>query len=172
MRVNWLWDRKIDISQAKKILKNPKHKKFLLLAPLLLSRNNEPKEVFRNYLNPLVFCKQWAIIKKSMREDKWNDPRIIFWQAIYENLKDTYSRQGITFRKTPPSVKIPLCEKTGKQILSIRKQQGLSQQGMAKRLGVSQQLISRIEKGRENVSLYTLSKISRALGKKVDISFK
>jgi len=48
---------------------------------------------------------------------------------------------------------------------------GLSQKDFAKKIGVSQQLISRIEQGRENVSLGTLDNISRALGKELRINF-
>jgi len=171
MKNDWLWDRKINISRAKKSLKNPKQKDFFLLAALLLSRNNTPKEVFKDYLDPLLFCKYWTGIKKRMRKDKWSEPRIIFWQVIYEKLMDKYRKRGISFRKDTPLSKNPLCERTGKQIRNIRQEQGLSQKQLAKKLGVSQQLISRIEKGKENVSLDTLSNISRSLGRRIEINF-
>lgn len=169
MKNNWLWDRKITFSRAKKILKDPKNKRFIHLAALLLARNNEPKEVFGNYLDPLLFCRYWAVIKKRMRKDEWSQPRIIFWQTIYEHLRDRYHKKGIVFRKEVLPSKSPLCEKMGRQISNIRKEQRLSQKELAKKLGVSQQLISRVEKGRENISLYTLNSISHALGRKVEI---
>lgn len=169
MKENWLWDRRISLSSAKRILKQPKHKKFTLLASLLFARNNNPKKVFKQYIDPLLFCKYWAPIKKRMHKDKWNDPRIIFWQAIYERLLDKYRSQGITFRKEAPQPLAAICEMLGKQIRDIRKKQGLSQKKLAEKMGVSQQLISRIEKGGENVSLITLKNISDALGKKVTI---
>ena len=169
MKNNWLWDRKISFSHAKKILKNSKDKRFIHLAALLLARNNEPKEVFGKYLDPLVFCRYWAVIKKRMRQDKWTQPRIIYWQAIYEHLRDKYHKKGIAFRKEIPSGKSPLYEEVARQISSIRKELGLSQKELAKKLGASQQLISRIEKGRENISLCTLNNISHALGRKIEI---
>ena len=168
---DWLWDRKISISRAKRILKDPKQNNFLFLAALLLSRKNNPKEVFKNYLDLFLFCKYWAGIKKRMRKDKWNEPRIIFWQVIYEKLMDKYRKRGISFRKDTLLSKDPLCEKIGKQIRNIRQEQNLLQKQLAKKLGVSQQLISRIEKGKENISLYTLNNISRALGRKIEINF-
>lgn len=171
MKDNWLWDRKINVSHARRALKNPQDKNFILLAALLLARKNEPKDVFENYLDPLLFCKNWAIIKKRMRKDKWNEPRIVFWQAVYEKLLDKYRGRGIVFKKETPFIKDPLCEKIGKEIRGIRRMQGLSQKEVAKKLGVSQQLISRIEKGKENVSLHTLNNMSRALGKEIDIKF-
>lgn len=103
------------------------------MAALLLSRNNDPKDVFRHYFDPLVFCKQWAAIKRRMRKDKWSEPRIVFWQAIYENLSDKYRKKGIIFRGETPQVKAPLCYATGKQISCIRREQGLSQKEMAKK---------------------------------------
>ncbi|MBL7072120.1 MAG: helix-turn-helix transcriptional regulator [Candidatus Omnitrophica bacterium] len=171
MKNDWLWDRKISISEAKRILKDPKHNNFIFLASILLSRKNNPKEIFKDSLDPLLFCKYWAIIKKRMRKDKWNDARIVFWQAIYEKLMEKYRERGISFKKDTLKIKNALSEETGKQIRNIRQEQDLSQKELAGKLGVSQQLISRIEKGKENISLSTLSNVSRALGRKIEINF-
>jgi DNA-binding XRE family transcriptional regulator len=170
MKDNWLWDRKISDAGAKKILKKPQSKDFFAMAALLLSRKNTPAEVFKNYLDPLVFCRHWNEIKRKMRQDKWNEPRIVFWEAVYEKLIDKYRKKGIVFRKKA-SAREPLCEAIGKKIAAIRRQQGLSQKEMALKLRVSQQLISRIESGRENVSLLTLSNVVAALNKKVKVDF-
>ncbi|MBM3244828.1 MAG: helix-turn-helix transcriptional regulator, partial [Candidatus Omnitrophica bacterium] len=58
------------------------------------------------------------------------------------------------------------------RIKIIRKQKGISQKVLAGKLKVSQQVISRVESGRENVSLSTLKKVADGLGAKlsVDIS--
>ena len=61
-------------------------------------------------------------------------------------------------------------KKVGKDIRGIRQAKGLSQKGLAKKLGVSQQLVSRVEKGKENISLRTLTSISRALNRKIEIN--
>ncbi len=172
MNRDWLWDRKISLKEAKKIFNNPEHKNFILLASLLLTRKNEPHQVFTEYIKPILFCKNWPRIKKVMREDKWNNQRIIFWQAIYEKLIEKYRKEGIKFRKRKKIIINDLCGKVGSQIRKIRKEQGLSQRTLAKKLGISQQLISRIEKGRENISLITLAGVLKALGRKVDINFK
>jgi DNA-binding XRE family transcriptional regulator len=171
MKNNWLWDIKITEVQAKTIFKDPAHKDFLSLAALLLARNNEPKQIFKEYLKPLLFCQHWQNIKRQMRKDKWSEPRIIFWQAVYDNLKERYCQKGIAFRKQSKVLKNYLCEEVGKKISSIRHEQNLSQKELANKIGISQQLISRIEKGGENISLATLSKIISALGKKVEINF-
>jgi len=44
--------------------------------------------------------------------------------------------------------------------------EGFSQKELAQKLRISQQIISRIESGRENISLLTLEKVAAALGKK------
>lgn len=171
MTDNWLWDRKITVAEARKYLKNPDDKNFLAMAALLLSRKNEPGEVFKDYLDPVIFCKYWSAIKRRMRQDKWSDSRIVFWQAIYEKLSDRYRKNGITFRKEI-FAKDPLYESVGKKIAGIRREQGLSQKELAKKIGISQQVISRIEKGGENVSLRTLTNIARALHRTIEIDFK
>lgn len=169
MNGNWLWDRKISDAKAKRALLDPGSSDFITLAALLLSRKNDPKEVFNKYIDPLVFCKQWTSIKRRMRRDKWSSPRIIFWQAIYENLAEKYRAKGVVFRKNLPQLRKPICQLTGKRISDMRRQQGLSQKELAKKIGISQQLISRIEKGSENMSLITLTTIARALDKRVEI---
>lgn len=170
MKDNWLWDRKITYAAARRILKKPAHREFLTLAALLLSRENEPGKVLKKYIDPVTFCRYWAAIKKRMRQDKWSEPRIIFWQAIYEKLAEKYRRRGIVFRREAPAG-ISLCIDIGKKIKDIRRGQGLPQKGLAGRAGVSQQLISRIEKGRENVSMATLINIANALDRKIEINF-
>ena len=172
MRADWLWDRKIDISRVKSILNDPGDKEFFALAALLLARNNEPREVFSKYIKPLVFCKNWNGIKKIMRKDKWAAQRIIFWQAVYEKIADKYRSRGIVFREGTYAVKNIICKETGARIGNIRREQGLSQKEFAKKIGISQQVISRVEKGKENVSLIMLNNISRALNKRLEIAFR
>ncbi len=58
------------------------------------------------------------------------------------------------------------------EIAALRERKGLSQQDLAKRMGTSQQAISRIESGQyEGFTLKTLEKIAEATGMKVKIDF-
>lgn len=164
---DWLWDRKISIKKARAILKNPKDVRFLSLAALLLSRKNTPKEVFRFYIKQIDFLWNWNAIKRQMRKDRWNDPRIEFWQAIYEAVKEKHEKEGKLIKKEkPPIVKLEneFYKTIADKIKIARKQKDLSQSALARKLGVSQQFISRIEKGKENISLGTLKKILDAIG--------
>ena len=58
------------------------------------------------------------------------------------------------------------------KIAEMRKKSRLNQKALADRLGVSQQVVSRIETGEnENLTIDTLTRLARALGHKVRISF-
>jgi len=165
MEKDWLWDRNISKKQAIKILRSPAHPRFIPLSSLLLSRKNTPREVFRYYIKPKEFCRYWPMIKRRMRKDAWNNPRIEFWQAIYEKLLEKYRAKGInTFSKGKTISVDDFCLKVGQKIKALRKQKKLTQEMLSKRLNISQQMISRIESGKENASLLTLKKIIEELG--------
>lgn len=166
LKDDWLWDRRMTAKQAKSILGDPKNEHFLSISSLLLSRKNIPKDVFENYLKPVDFLQNWSRIKRQMRKNAWNNPRIEYWQAIYEKLKEKYEKMGVVISKEIRATKPQdeFCTAIADKIKVIRKQKGLTQKALAKRLKVSQQLISRIETGRENISLLTLKKIVDNLG--------
>lgn len=60
-------------------------------------------------------------------------------------------------------------EVAGSLIRESRKSQGLTQEELGERLGLSKSTINRFESGRNNLTLDTLEKIMVALGKKVTI---
>jgi ribosome-binding protein aMBF1 (putative translation factor) len=105
-----------------------------------------------------------------MRKDNWNNPRIEFWQAIYEKLLEKYRAEGINiFSKGKVKVINEFCLWVGERIRILRKQKNLTQKMLARKLNISQQMISRIESGGENISLLTLKRIADELGVKVSI---
>ena len=171
MRPSWLWDKDISVEEIQKILKDPKNKRFVNIAALLLSRNNVPKEVFTDFLSRERLVQHWARIKRQMRKDAWNDPRIDFWQAVYEKLVEDLKARGIAIRKTPQDKRgDELYQEVGAQIKRLREERGWTQNELASKLKVSQQVISRLESGRENLSLSTLKRIFGALGAQVSVS--
>ncbi|HUB93948.1 MAG TPA: UDP-N-acetylglucosamine 1-carboxyvinyltransferase [Verrucomicrobiae bacterium] len=58
-------------------------------------------------------------------------------------------------------------EKIGEFIAQIRQERGLTQAEFAARLGTSQSAINRMEKGRQNLSLETIGRLSDALNKQI-----
>lgn len=167
----WLWDRKVSLSRIKSIFKNELHPRFVDFAAILLARKNTPKEVFKEYFSSLVFCRNWARIKKRMRQDSWNNPRIEFWQAIYEKLAQDFMRKKINIH--PAKISAPpengLSLEIAQKIIAARKQKDLRQEDLARKAGISQQMISRIEKGKQNISMATLKKIAESLGCRVSV---
>lgn len=171
MKSDWLWDQKITIREAAKILRSSEHPRFIRFASLLLSRKNTPREVFRDYLKPREFCRFWPEIKRAMRKDSWNNPRIEFWQAVYEKLLEKFRAKGVNVSYRERTGITPgLCAETGQRLRMLRKQKRLTQKMLSKKLKISQQMISRIEGGKENISLLTLNKIAKELGAKVSVN--
>lgn len=56
-----------------------------------------------------------------------------------------------------------------RQIIDKRLKRGISQKDLAKKIGTKQSAISRLESGRYNPTLSFLSKISEALGSKLEV---
>ena len=173
MNANWLWDRKIDDAYAREILVSPQNNRFIEIAAILFARKSSPKEVFKEYISPENFCLYWARIKKKMRTDSWNNPRIEFWQAIYESIMKKLKGEGrnIDFHRNPPDID-EFYIQIGSQLKKYRKEMGLNQKEIAEKMGISQQIISRIESGRYNVSLGALKRITSALGLEMEVKIK
>lgn len=58
-----------------------------------------------------------------------------------------------------------------RQIIDKRLKKGLSQKGLAEKIGTKQSAISRLESGNYNPSFLFLKKIANALGSEVRVSF-
>jgi UDP-N-acetylglucosamine 1-carboxyvinyltransferase len=58
-------------------------------------------------------------------------------------------------------------EKIGRLIAHVRQERGLTQAELAKKLKTSQSAVNRIEKGKQNVSLETLGRVSDVLNKQI-----
>lgn len=171
MKTNWLWDSRIKEDAARKILRDENNPKFDIYAEKLFSRVNNPKMVF-SIVDKTAFCKKWAAIKKRMRKDRWLGDRVIFWQTIYERILEGLKQQGVKIR-VPQKVDIPAQRlNLSGQIKDIRMKLGCTQGDIAKRLGVIQQYISKIETGRENVTVDTLTRIADILNKKLVIELR
>ena len=166
------WDKRTNTEEAKKILKDESNPRFIEFASLLLARTNEPKKIFSNYLSQEAFVRNWIKIKLKMRQNKWNDRRIIFWDEIYRVVKRNPSFKGLReFKERPLRVDSEI-KKICDQIKDARQKGGLTQIELAKKTGLSQQSISFVEQGYVNISLSTLKKIIDALNLKIVLEAK
>jgi len=164
VNINWLWDSRLEETEARKILKDAGHPKFDIYAEKLFSRVNDPKMVF-SIVDKVTFCKKWPCIKKRMKKNLWLEDRAVFWQIIYERTIEQLKEQGIRIRKSQETKIPPERMKIAQQIKDIRIKLGYTQKDIAKKLGVIQQYISKIESGHENVSVDTLIRIADVFGK-------
>lgn len=163
MKQDWLWDKNIDAKDAKAVFSDKNNSRFISYAGLLLSRKNSAQEVFKEFIKKEDFFVCWHRIKKQMRRNAWNDPRIEYWQAIYETLKKIPELAELKQEKFDEPIYTIFGEISAK-IKEAREKKGLTQKKLAQKLGVSQQIISRIEKGKHNISLKTLNNVCQNLG--------
>lgn len=147
------------------IKRNHAHPKFIARLITLLSRCDRPKEVF-SLINENDFIKVWpkarAYWRKIQPESDFRD----WWETIYEEL---FRRRKIRTKnvKGRPSA---LFVRVGKMIARSRIQNGLSQKDLALRAGMSQPDISKIEEGRQNITLETLACLCKVLNiKKIEL---
>lgn len=171
VKINWLWDTLLDEKEVRKILKDIDHPKFDIYAERLLSRVSDPRMVF-GIIDEVAFCRKWPSIKRRIQKDQWLKDRVVFWQTIYERVCERLREQGIRIRAPQEAEIPPERMKIAHEIRNIRIKLGYSQKETAKKLGVIQQYISKIENGHENVSVDTLKRIADVFGKKVIIELR
>jgi DNA-binding XRE family transcriptional regulator len=171
MKKNWLWDISLNEKDVKKILKEENNPRFITYTEKLLSRSNNVKEVF-SLIDKKAFSRKWPTIKKRLSKDKWAKNKVIFWQIIYDNIKDQLQHRGIKIRKEFKYTVPVIHRDLARQIKKIRKTFGYTQKEVAKQLGVAQQYISKIESGKENISINKLAKLAAIYNKKILIKLK
>ncbi|HAL74549.1 MAG TPA: transcriptional regulator [Clostridiales bacterium] len=59
-----------------------------------------------------------------------------------------------------------------RSLIKARNAAGLTQRQLADRTGIGQAILSRIETGKANPSVFTLQKLAKGMGKKLIIDFK
>ncbi len=141
------------LKETTSILKNPSHPKYPQRVVAILSRTNNPKEVFR-FINRKQFVDSWPKIRKHWAKVGGSEDFRAWWETVYEEIAD---RAGKI-----PSADVTLAA-VGAIIRDKRIERGWSQNDLAIKTGVDQPYISRIEKG-VHLEVRTLIKICRALG--------
>lgn len=159
MKTNWLWDTRLSEARVKKILEDENNPRFYIYAEKLFSRVRDPRIAF-GYIPRNVFCRQWPVIKQRIERDAWNRGRADSWQKIYNRISD---QLGVQNNALPERMSV------AQQIKNVRLQLGITQGEMAEKLGVIQQFVSKLETGRENLTVDTLKRIADVCGKKLTI---
>ena len=154
----YFWDlNEKALRETKSILRNPKHAKFESRMIRILSRCQNPKEVF-SIISKEDFIKAWPKLRRCwVRINKESDFRD-WWQTIYEEI---LKRQGKG--KTIEGEPSLLFKGVGVRIREARIDREMSQQDLALAVGMEQPDISRIEEGKKNITLGTLARICKYL---------
>ena len=98
-----------------------------------------------------------------MNKNKKNQKAVDFQEYLSEKLRNP------KFRKYYDEYGKQL--EIAYQILKLRKQKGISQQELAKKIGTRQSDIARMESGQQNFTTDTLQKIASAFKKNLKIEF-
>lgn len=146
------------IKETVKILKNPYHPEFVKRIYAILSKTNDAKEVF-SVIDRVLFEEKWPEIRRYWTAQKQSLDLKAWWETIYEQLVS--DKKGIKRMHGEPA---KLFNKIGSIIQNKRVEKNLSQRDFALKIGLHQPDISAIEAGKINLTLETLTKISKVLG--------
>ncbi len=163
----YFWDLNAGaLKEAKRALKDPRHPQFPQRMVTLLSRCDKPKELF-SILPKGEFIEAWPKIQAYwMKRERYSHERD-WWENIYEQLVETEAQKS-GVRKGEPSA---FCQTFGRTLKERRIELGLNQKQLALRTGLQQPLISQIEDGKKNITLFTLIRLCKVLGiTTIDIS--
>ncbi len=170
--VEWLWDEELSEGEVKQILQDVQDPRFMEYAEKIFSRTTDEKIVFE-LVEKKVFCKAWPSIAQRVDKNKWAAQRAQLWQKVYERARREREEEHTPAGPTAKDEGIdPRTKTLARELRSARKKKGWTQAQLAQRLEVSQQYISKIETGRETLSLDAIERIAETLGKKFVISLK
>lgn len=156
----YFWDlNEIALAQTKGILKNPNHPKFTARFITFLSRCDKPRELF-SLISKEEFIEFWPKVRSCWRKISGDSSFVDWWETVYEQLAQDLQGKKIT----PKGKSAKTFLRIGRMIKEARVEKGLSQNGLALRAGMKQPDISRIEEGRKNITLGTLSRLCKILG--------
>ena len=156
----FFWDLSADaLRETKRTLKDPSHPQFARRMVTLLSRCDQPSELF-SIITKKTFVDHWPRIraywvKRSRRSDSRD-----WWETLYERLSETTQSKEIRAKGEAPE----FLRRLGGTIREERIAKGLNQKQLALRIGMKQPDISRIEEGKKNVTLFTLMRLCKVLG--------
>lgn len=169
-RQNWYWDLNLPESKIRNILTREDDPRFPRIAGVLLSRVEDPKEVFK-LISPGAFCRRWRAIEREIKSDKWTRGKAAFWKTTYLRLSKELKEKGEKIRQ-PELIRLDDFDRDlVAKIRECRKKVLMTQKELAGFMGCSQQFISNIEKGREMPNLDFLKKFSRITKSALQLTF-
>jgi DNA-binding Xre family transcriptional regulator len=162
----YFWDlNEHALRETKRALEDPRHPQFAQRMVTLLSRCEKPKELFQ-ILSKDKFLEAWPAVRTYwLRRERQSEQRN-WWETLYERLLEKTQR-GRPIKGQPGM----LFRKFGMNIKEKRLAKGLSQKQVALQTGLTQPIISDIEEGKKNITLFTLLRLCKVLDiKTLDVS--
>ncbi len=169
MRKNWYWDLNLPEPKIKKILMREDDPRFVKIAGTLLSRVDDPEEVFK-LMAPAAFCRRWIAIEREIKSDEWTKEKAAFWKVTYLRLAKEMQEKGEKIRK-PEVIELDAFDRAlVEKVIQCRKAAAMSQKELAQFMDYSQQFISGIETGREKITIDFLKKLAQITGQRIDLN--
>jgi ribosome-binding protein aMBF1 (putative translation factor) len=104
--------------------------------------------------------------KEEQEPEKWISP---IGQSIEEDFEEEEARNPAFKREQERTRHL---REFAKLVLIRRTELGLNQEALAKRMGTSHSVISRLESGRHSFSIATMERVARALDMKLVFGFE
>ena len=155
----YFWDlNEKAIKETADILKDPANGKFRSRMVKFLSRCQKVDDLFL-VISKKEFIEAWPKLRRYWSRIEKRSEFRDWWQTIYEELM---RREGGS-KKTSPAFSL-LFKEVGNQIRKKRVEKGMSQKDLALAVGMRQPDISKIEEGKKNITLETLTRLCKCLG--------
>jgi len=153
----YFWDlNEAELAKTRRVLRTPNHPRFAQRMTTLLSRCDQPTELF-SVLPKKNFIEAWPIIRSYwIRRERTSHHRD-WWETLYEQMVETNATKT-TGRSSA------IFQKLGDAIKEKRVVLGLNQKQLAQRTQLSQSVVSQIEDGKKNITLFTLIRLCKVLG--------
>ena len=145
------------VKETEKIIRNPAHPLFVNRIYEFLSRNDDAKALFR-LISRKDFVEQWPKVRLYWNKKSTAPDFKAWWETLYEQiLKSEHEK---TRMEGGPSKTF---EAIARAIRDARIEKGWSQSDFARRVRMNQPNVSKMEKGRMNMTLQTLVRICKVL---------
>ena len=167
-RENWYWDLGMPFEKIREILTDEQNPKFPRIAARLLTRVDDPEQVF-SLIKPLAFCRRFYAIQQEVNKDEWTKEKGAFWRATYERYSREFQRSGVRLRQRQPREPDPFMDELAGKLRACREALNFSQGQVAELLGCSQQFVSGIEQGREKITIDYLRRFANKTGSDFDL---
>lgn len=167
-RENWYWDLNMPLRKIKQILAREDDPRFSRIAGTLLSRVQDPKQVF-DLIDPAAFCRRYQSIENEIKSDEWAREKAAFWKATYLRLSRELKEKGERVRKPEVIELDPFDRALIDKVKQCRKRAAMSQKELAQFMDCSQQFISGLETGREKITVDFLKRLSEITNQPIDL---